>query len=70
MALSMAVVVAAVLVGYVIGAFVIALVPGAPLRDGSVEGTPAHVVIFMATFALIAGVGGLVGVVYVWRKVD
>src|SRR5262245_56796752 len=34
------------------------------------EATPAHVVIFMATFVVIAGVGGLVGVIYVWRKFD
>ena len=70
MALSMAVVIAAVVVGYVVGAFVVGLVPGAPLPGGGVEATPAHVLIFMATFALIAGGGGLVGVVYVWRKVD
>ena len=34
MALSMAVVITAVVVGYVVGAFVIALVPGAPLKGG------------------------------------
>ena len=70
MALSMAVVITAVVVGYVVGAFVIALVPGAPLPGGGVEATPAHVSMFLATFAVIAGVGSLVGVVYVWRKLD
>ncbi len=69
MALSVAVVIAAVVVGYVVGAFAIALVPGAPLQGGAVEATPAHLVVFMATFAVV-GVGSLMGVVYVWRKID
>jgi hypothetical protein len=65
-----AVVTLSIVVGIAVGYFAESLVPGVPMDGGGLEGTPAHLAVLVLTFALVAGVGGLVGVLYVWRVLE
>ena len=66
----MAVVIVVVVAGFVVGLFVDRLVSGVPNGDGTYEGTVLSFFAFAFVFVVIAGVGGLVGVLYVWRVLE
>jgi hypothetical protein len=67
-ALSVVVVVIAVIVGWAAGTLVMRAIPGVQVQPGFVELTPAHVLAFEATFVVVTIVSALLGLRFVWRR--